>query len=102
MNDSVFFATFDPLYVNAPDACALCIAQPPLFTYEYCLEDTEGKREYLKGFCCSRCAQTLLNKLASSEAKEWAEEEAALEADDLDVTEFQKRRLATFGTALKS
>ena len=101
MNDSVFFATFDPLYVNAPDACALCIAQPPLFTYEYCVEDEEGKREYLKGFCCSQCAQVLLKRLASSEAQEWAEEEAALEADNLDVTDFQKRRLATFGAVTK-
>ncbi len=101
MNDSVFFATFDPLYVNAPDVCALCIAQPPLFTYEYCVEDPEGKREYLKGFCCAQCAQTLLKKLASSEAQEWADEEAALEADKLDVTEFQKRRLATFGPAVR-
>ena len=32
MNDSLFFATFDPLYVNAPDACNLCIAQPPAFS----------------------------------------------------------------------
>jgi hypothetical protein len=31
MNDSLFFATFAPLYVNAPDACNLCIAQPPAF-----------------------------------------------------------------------
>lgn len=66
MNDSVFFATFDPLYVNAPDACALCIAQPPLFTYEYCVEDSDGKREYLKGFCCAQCAQTMLKNWPSA------------------------------------
>jgi hypothetical protein len=96
MNDSVFFATFDPLYFDAPDACSLCIAQPPAFTYEYCIEEEGGQRQYLKGFCCTRCATDLLRKLANTEAKEWEEEEAALEADDLDVTDFQKRRLATF------
>jgi len=50
MNDSVFFATFDPRYINAPDACSLCIAQPPAFNYEYCVEQTDGKRHYIKGF----------------------------------------------------
>ena len=99
MNDSVFFATFDPLYFNAPDACTLCITLPPLFTYEYCIEQESGHRQYLKGFCCAKCAADLLRKLANTEAKEWEEEEAALEADDLDVTDFQKRRLATFGGA---
>ena len=97
MNDSVFFATFDPLYVNAPDACSLCIAQPPIFDYEYALERENGERQYIKGFCCARCAADLLKKLANNEAREWAEEEAALQAEDPDVTDFQKRRLATFG-----
>jgi hypothetical protein len=34
MNDSIFFATFDPLYINAPQSCSLCITQPPAFNYE--------------------------------------------------------------------
>ncbi len=97
MNDSVFFATFDPLYVNAPEACSLCISHPPIFSYEYCIEEEDGQRQYLKGFCCAACAGDLLKRLATTEAKEWAQEEAVLEADDLDVTDFQKRRLATFG-----
>ena len=97
MNDSLFFATFDPLYINAPDACSLCIAQPPAFSYEYCVEQTDGKRHYIKGFCCTACATGLLQKLAGREAREWAEEEAELEADDTDITDLQKRRLATFG-----
>ena len=101
MNDSVFFATFDPLYFNAPEACSLCITLPPIFTYEHCVEEANGQRQYLKGFCCAKCAQQLLQKLANTEAKEWEEEEAALEADDLDVTDFQKRRLATFGSDLR-
>lgn len=98
MNDSVFFATFDPLYIDAPDGCSLCITQPPIFTYEYCTEEENGQREYLKGFCCAPCAANLLKNLASAEAGEWAKEEADLEADNLDVTDFQKRRLATFGS----
>ena len=81
MNDSLFFATFDPLYVNAPDACSLCIAQPPAFTYEYCIEQHDGKRHYIKGFCCTACASGLMKKLAGREAQEWAEEEAELEAE---------------------
>lgn len=97
MNDSLFFATFDPLYINAPDACGLCIAQPPAFSYEYCVEQHDGKRHYIKGFCCMACATGLLQKLAGREAREWAEEEAELEADNMDVTDLQKRRLATFG-----
>jgi hypothetical protein len=98
MNDSLFFATFDPLYVNAPDACTMCVVQPPIYSYEYCIEDEDGKRTYLKGFCCAACANTLLKKLENREAEEWEQEEAALEAEHLDVTDLQKRRLASFGT----
>ena len=39
----------------------------------------------------------LLQKLARREAQEWAQEEAELEAGEMDVTDLQKRRLATFG-----
>ena len=63
MNDSIFFATFDPLYINAPDACNLCIAQPPAFNYEYCVEQSDGQRHYIKGFCCTACAAGLLLSL---------------------------------------
>jgi hypothetical protein len=40
-----------------------------------------------------------MQKLAGSEAREWAEEEAELEDDHMDITDLQKRRLATFGNA---
>ena len=98
MNDSVFFATFDPLFINAPEACGLCLTNPPIFNYEYSKQEENNQTQYLKGFCCSACAMDLLKKLSSTEAEEWAEEEAALAADNLDVTDFQKRRLATFGS----
>jgi hypothetical protein len=97
MMDSVFFATFDPLLTNAPDACTLCLTQPPAFSYEYCNENDDGERRYLNGFCCSICAPGLLKKLANAEASQWEAEEAVLEAEAMDVTDLQKRRLATFG-----
>jgi hypothetical protein len=97
MNDSLFFATSDPLYVNAPDACSLCIARPPAFNYEYCVEQHDTKRHYIKDFCCTACAAGLLQKRAGREAQEWADEEAELEADAMDVTDLQKRRRAAFG-----
>jgi len=99
MNDSVFFATFDPLFVNAPEACSLCMTQPPVFNYEYCIERENGQRHYIKGYCCGPCSWGLLKKLEGKEADEWAEEEAELEAGNVDVTDLQKRRLATFGAS---
>lgn len=97
MNDSLFFATFDPLYVNAPETCTLCLTEAPAFNYEYCIEQNDGKRHYIKGYCCANCAAGLMKKLAGREAEEWAEEEAELRAEHLDATDLQKRRLATFG-----
>ncbi len=47
--------------------------------------------------CCTECAAGLIKKLAGHEADEWAEEEAELAADNMDVSDLQKRRLATFG-----
>ncbi|HZQ22448.1 MAG TPA: hypothetical protein VFA89_06575 [Terriglobales bacterium] len=99
MNDSLFFATFDPLFVNAPEACSMCVLQPPIFSYEYSTDEEEGTRTYHKGFCCAACATALVNSLADREAEEWESEEAAMESEHLDVTDFQKRRLATFGVA---
>ncbi|HKU20912.1 MAG TPA: hypothetical protein VJQ50_07850 [Terriglobales bacterium] len=96
MNDSVFFASFNPLFCEAPDTCELCGVNLPIFQYEYCAQNQNRERQYLKGFCCAACAAQLLQKLKRSEAREWAEEEAALCADDMDVTEFHRRRLAAF------
>jgi hypothetical protein len=101
MNDSLFFATFDPLYINAPETCPLCFVQPPAFSYEYCIEQEDGKRNYNKGYCCITCSGTLLHRLAGREAKEWAQEEEDLAAGHLDVADLQKRRLATFGNLVR-
>jgi hypothetical protein len=97
MNDSVFFGTFDPLCVDAPETCSVCIAQPPVYEYETCMEVEKGGRSITKGFCCASCARAMLNNLEGREADEWAEEEAELEAEHVDITDYQKRRLATFG-----
>jgi hypothetical protein len=97
MDDSLFFATFDPLFVNAPETCTLCIVRPPAFNYEYAVEKENGQRTYEKGYCCTACAVNLMQKLEAREAGEWQEEEAAMEADHLDIADLQKRRLATFG-----
>jgi hypothetical protein len=40
----------------------------------------------------------MLNNLEGREANEWAEEEAELEAENVDISDYQKRRLATFGS----
>jgi hypothetical protein len=101
MNDSLFFATFDPLYIDAPETCPLCFGQPPAFSYEYCLEQNDGKRNYIKGYCCTACSAGLLRKLAGNEAREWEEKEEQLVADRIDVSDLQKRRLATFGNATR-
>jgi len=101
MNDSVFFATFDPLFINAPETCSICLTSPPIFNYEYAQQEEHGQTQYLKGYCCSRCAGDLLKRLANTEAAEWADEEAALEADNLDATDLQKRRLAAFGDIVR-
>ena len=70
MNDSLFFATFDPLYVNAPETCTLCLTEAPAFNYEYCIEQNDGNRHYIKGYCCASCAAGLMKKLAGREAED--------------------------------
>ena len=100
MRDSVFFATFDPLF-DAPEVCTLCATNPPTFHYEFCSENEEGERKETQGFCCERCSIKLLKSLEATESREWQEEEAALVADQLDIADFQKRRLATFGTNVR-
>jgi hypothetical protein len=42
--DSLFFAAFDPVYLNAPDISEICISQPPMFHYEYCVKESDSKR----------------------------------------------------------
>jgi hypothetical protein len=94
MNNRLCFATFDPLH-DVPNQCNVCIANPPIFRYEFCGDETDVRAEFMKGVCCAPCAAKLV--LERTEFQEWAHEQAALEADGTDVTEFQKRRFAAFG-----
>ena len=95
MIDSLFFAGFDPMH-EVPEVCSLCSVHPPVFRYDYRALDDQGKAQKITGFCCPACAAELLRKLEQSESNEWAEEEAALEEDAFDVTDFHKHRLAAF------
>jgi hypothetical protein len=96
MNNRLCFATFDPLH-DVPNVCGVCVSNPPIFHYEFCGDETDVRPEFMKGFCCTPCAAKLLEVLEYAESREWAHEQAALEADGMDVTEFQKRRFAAFG-----
>jgi len=96
MSEKVTFATFDPMRFDAPSQCDICAAKPVLFHYEYSVD--EGARVSPKrGFCCSSCASRLLDRLQRAESQVWAQEEASLKADDIDVADLEERRLATFG-----
>lgn len=95
MIDSLFFASFDPLH-EVPETCALCSARLPVFTYDYRGLTRTGDKRKTTGFCCAACAVELLKQLERAESEEWAEEEASLEGDAFDVTDFRKHRLAAF------
>jgi hypothetical protein len=85
MHNSLHFTTFDPLR-DAPELCNLCKARAPVFHFEF-----NSDKEPSSGFCCEVCAARLLKKLERTESQEWAAEEAALAAEDLDTDEFHKR-----------
>jgi len=98
MSERVTFSAFDPVHFDSPSRCDVCTSQPPVFHYEYSVD--EGVRQSpKKGFCCAPCAARLLENLQSAESRVWAEEEASLKADDVDVSDLKERRLATFGDA---
>jgi hypothetical protein len=94
MNSKVTFSSYDPV-VHDTQLCDVCQANPPILHYELCAGDAAQDLPG-KGFCCSHCAVELLKKVESAESQEWADEEAALKADDVDVSEFHRRRLASF------
>lgn len=101
MIDSLFFAGFDPLH-EVPEVCTVCSLHPPVFSYDYHSLDQNGDPQKTTGFCCVSCATQLLGKLERAESQEWAEEEAALEEDAFDVSEFRKHRLAAFPGSRRS
>jgi hypothetical protein len=97
MRDQLSFSTFDPLFSDAPNLCDVCETKPSAFQFESRSSDENAERRPVKGFCCAPCATVLLEKLQRAESLVWAEEEASVQADEVDVSDFHKRRLATFG-----
>jgi len=95
MNSSLTFSTFEPLR-EVPEVCGLCGANAPVFTYEAHANVTVGEARDTQGFCCPRCAVGLLKKLERVESRQWTEEEKALQAEDTDVSDFHRHRLAAF------
>ena len=97
MSEKVTFSAFDPIRSDAPSQCVVCESQPPVFHYEYDVD--EGVRQQpRKGFCCRFCATKLLDTLQLAESRVWEQEEAFLKANDGDASELEERRLATFGS----
>jgi hypothetical protein len=71
MSEKVTFSAFDPILFDVP-ACDVCASQPPMFHYEYAVD--EGIRQQpRKGFCCRSCAAKLLDILQRAESQVWAE-----------------------------
>jgi hypothetical protein len=100
MSEKVTFSVFDPIRSDAPSDCDVCDSQPPVFYYEYDID--EGVRQQpRKGYCCRDCATKLLDTLQRAESQIWAREEAFLKANDVDASELEERRLATFGVGLE-
>ena len=98
MKPSLFFAAFDPLY-ETPTVCDVCRSNPPILSYEFATSETRGQAEEKKGFCCAHCTTILLQILERDESQKWAEEKAALKAEDSDVSDFRQHRLPAFWNA---
>ena len=98
MSEKVTFSAFDPIRSDAPSHCDVCNSQSPMFHYEYDV-DEDTRQQPRKGFCCRDCAAKLLETLQLAECQVWAREEAFLKANDVDASDLEERRLATFGTS---
>jgi hypothetical protein len=95
MRPSLFFSAFEPLH-ETPESCDICKSKPPVVSYEFTSYGIRGEAKEKKGFCCAHCSTLLLRTLESDESQRWVEEEAALEADASDVSDFRQHRLAAF------
>ena len=96
MSEKITFSAFDPIRFDAPSHCDICDAQPPVFHYEYDVDESV-RQQPRKGFCCRVCTAKLLDILQRAESKVWEQEEAFLRANDVDARDLEERRLATFG-----
>ena len=97
MRNQLSFSTFDPLFSDAPSLCDICEAKPSVFQFESGSSENKAACHPVRGYCCDACATQLLNQLQAAESLAWAEEEASVQKDGIDISEFHTRRLATFG-----
>jgi hypothetical protein len=97
MRNQLCFSTFDPLFSDAPSLCDICDTKPSVFHFESCSSENNPACRAIKGYCCAACATRLLDQLQDAESLAWAQEEASVQKDGVDVSELHSRRLATFG-----
>jgi len=98
MRNQLCFSTFDPLFSDAPSICDICEAKSSVFQFESGNSERSPAVRPVRGYCCSPCAGRLLSQLEDEESLAWAEEEASVQKDGVDVSEFHTRRLATFAS----
>jgi hypothetical protein len=96
MRIAITFSTFDPFFKDTPRSCEVCKTKPSVFHFER-ESGIETPGELAQGFCCKQCATELLEKLQVTESAAWADEEAVIESQGVDVSAFHERRIATFG-----
>ncbi len=96
MRNQLCFSTFDPLFSDAPSLCDICEAKPSVFQFESGSAERASAVRPVRGYCCAACATQLLTQLEDAESLAWAEEEASVQKDGVDVSDFHARRLATF------
>lgn len=95
----ISFATFDPLTCDQPRCCDLCSSSRPVFTYEFRTQDEFGERRFLYGFCCSSCGARLLKKMERRVSREWVEQEATPQAEELlEVSDSRFRFVLPFSS----
>jgi len=102
MRAQLTFSTFDPLFSDAPSICETCGTRPSVFKFDDGCNEGDSGRQRLVGFCCTVCATRLLEELQQKESAAWAEEEASVRQAGEDISDFHKRRLATFGAGTRS
>lgn len=78
MTNRYSFRTFDPLLHDAPQVCAMCRQNRPVFQFEAYREEIGQDPEEITGYCCARCAIEGLLRLETEERARWEQEEAAL------------------------
>jgi hypothetical protein len=79
MKNKASFRTFDPLLHDAPQTCAICGQNRPVFQFEFHRDEVGQDCQETSGFCCTRCAIESLLRLETEERADWKKEEAALQ-----------------------